>query len=79
MRDIGHFIAAKRSRALGPFGRRVSPKHRRGSGQGRVREQSEMEAAHRQRGSRPSRAGRPQPQRRARVMFKFLELVAGRI
>ena len=77
MREIGHFIGGKTVKGgSGRFGDVFDPNTGGGSGKGRLGEAFGGRSTPSLMRRPPSRPGRPpNPQRRARVMFKFLELV----
>ncbi len=76
MREIGHFIGGKQVRGkLRSQRRRVQPQYRRGAGQGRVRQQGGGRAAIANAEAAQPAWAATNPQRRARVLFRFLELV----
>src|SRR5262249_15992389 len=76
MREIGHFIGGKAVKAgAGRFGDGFDPKTGEGQAKGALAQHSEIRhALANAQAAQPGWAA-TNPQRRARVMFKFLELV----
>ena len=76
MREIGHFIGGKEVKGgVGALRRRFQPQYWRSAGQGRAGGKSEVEKAIANAEAAFPGWAATNPQRRARVMFKFLELI----
>ena len=79
MREVGHFIGGKHvAGQLGPHRRRLPAHDRRGAGAGSRWPPGRGARGGRERQGRPAAWAATNPQRRARVMMKFLELIATR-